>query len=174
MALDCVEPRQMIVFFFWAYWFLFNRQYFMACHLLMWCDGFLCAFSGWLRSCSVFACRTVRCREVLKWLRCLTYRAVHAGVLLRTLLQIPGTHIDMQRNVWFVLGQNANQRRCLGSVTGRMWGGSCDKSKSHLRNRRGEGFFYRHVMKIRVVASWWLGSFASDKCGYMKKIRISK
>lgn len=56
--------------------------------------------------------------------------SVPAIVLVGTLLQIPGIHIDMHRNVWFVFGQNANQRRCLGSV-------------------RTE-FFLRDIMKIRV------------------------
>lgn len=44
-------------------------------------------------------------------------------------------------------------------------GRELDKSKTYLINTPGEGFFfYRLVMKIRVVASGWLGRFASDKC----------
>lgn len=111
-------------------------------------------------------------REVLKWPRCLTYRAVHTSRAAQNPpadTRSPHWHAT-QCSICFGTKCKSVQVFRLRTNVGR----ELDKSKScWIETDEGKGFFYRHVRKIRAVASGWLGSFASDKCGYMKKIRIS-
>lgn len=159
MALRCVEPRQIIVLFSFGHidFFLIDSISGLKSLSVMWRSP-VCIF----RLVSVLGSGTVRrprCREVLKWPQCLTYWAVQAGVPVRTLLQIPGTHIDMQHNAWFCFGAKCKSAQVFRLSDRTNVGRELVKSKTCLI-KTDEGKFF--VTKIRVVASGGAGAGAGE------------